>query len=279
MSKRTPPKDTRTPSHGRASSEQDRQRAERLRPRDAATLVIVDRTGAAPRVLMGRRHPGQVFLPDTFVFPGGRVEAGDRTLARRHTLPPHEAECLNHAVPGRPSEARATALALAAVRETFEETGFIVGAREPSAQPGAEATGPASSWQNLTAMGFRPSLDALAFFARAITPPKLPRRYDTRFFITDAKAVTHQPGAADGELLDIGWFTLKEAERLNLPSITRHIIEDLAVLLSGRGATLSAGDVPFYRHRYGRMERTLLPRTGTPGRNAAPPPPSQSRNR
>ncbi|HRO50082.1 MAG TPA: NUDIX hydrolase [Hyphomicrobium sp.] len=224
-----------------------------LRPRDAATLVIVDRSAATPRVLMGRRHPGQVFLPDTFVFPGGRVEPGDRTLARRLALPPAEAERLGYAVHGHPTEARATALALAAVRETFEETGFVVGT--PASHP---APAVPESWTGFLAAGHHPRLDGLTFFARAITPPGRPRRYDTRFFLTDAAAVTHCPGSIDGELLDIGWFTLDEARRLNLPSITHHVIEDLSVLFARPSAHLTVRALPFYRHRHGRLERTLL---------------------
>lgn len=202
---------------------------------------------------MGRRHPAQVFLPGTFVFPGGRVEPGDRALARRLALPAREAERLSYAVHGRPTDARATALALAAVRETFEETGFVVGA---SALP-SRAPAP-TSWLELLAAGHHPPLDGLTFFARAITPPGRPRRYDTRFFLTDAATVTHCPGSLDGELLDIDWFTLDEARRLNLPSITHHVIEDLAKLLTRPVGKLRTHAVPFYRHRYGRFERTLL---------------------
>lgn len=227
---------------------------------------------------MGRRHPGQVFLPDTFVFPGGRVEADDRTLARRHTLPSCEAEILNRAIRGRPSETRAVALALAAVRETFEETGFVVGTREASGQPAPAVAREPASWQPFVSAGFLPRLDALTFFARAITPPRRPRRYDTRFFITEKDAVAHHPQAADGELLDIAWFTLDEARALNLPSITRHIIEDIQTIIGAARGTPETDGVPFYRHLYGRLERTLLPRprpppgrpVTTPGRNAAP---------
>jgi 8-oxo-dGTP pyrophosphatase MutT (NUDIX family) len=48
-----------------------------VRPKDAATLIIIDRTGRDPKVLMGRRHHGHRFMPGKFVFPGGRIEAGD----------------------------------------------------------------------------------------------------------------------------------------------------------------------------------------------------------
>ena len=44
-------------------------------PRDAATLMLVDRSGPVPTVLLGRRHHGHKFMPGQFVFPGGRLEA------------------------------------------------------------------------------------------------------------------------------------------------------------------------------------------------------------
>ncbi len=227
-----------------------------LRPRDAATLVLVDRSaGGTPRVLMGRRRPDQIFLPDTFVFPGGRVEAADRALARRLRLPPQEEHCLKIAMRGRASDIRATALALAAVRETFEETGVIVG------EPGSRgATGQTGGWAGFQAEGYRPRVGALAFFARAITPPGPPRRYDTRFFLADASEIAHRTDRSDGELLDIDWFTLADARTLKLPSITRHVIEDIAALMDRPHADA----VPFYVHRYGRLQRRLLPRAQRP---------------
>ncbi|MDO0545712.1 hypothetical protein KTU62_24045, partial [Escherichia coli] len=53
----------------------------RLRPRDAATLIVLDRRGkGGPKVLMGRRNPRLAFMPGQFVFPGGRIELGDRHM-------------------------------------------------------------------------------------------------------------------------------------------------------------------------------------------------------
>src|SRR5882762_2803065 len=47
------------------------------RPVDAATLILIDRTGAIPKVLVGKRHDKVVFMPGKFVFPGGRVDKAD----------------------------------------------------------------------------------------------------------------------------------------------------------------------------------------------------------
>ncbi|HUF44051.1 MAG TPA: NUDIX hydrolase, partial [Aestuariivirgaceae bacterium] len=46
-----------------------------IRPRDAATLIILRRDGAKTRVLMGKRHSDHAFMPGKYVFPGGRVDA------------------------------------------------------------------------------------------------------------------------------------------------------------------------------------------------------------
>ena len=73
-----------------------------LRPRDAATLIIVDREGPEPRVLMGRRHEGHKFMPGKFVFPGGRVEPEDRRMAAAGALDPYVEDKLNARVQ-RPS--------------------------------------------------------------------------------------------------------------------------------------------------------------------------------
>ena len=59
-----------------------------LRPRDSATLILVDRSGAVPKVLLGRRHQNHKFLPGKFVFPGGRVEPFDRRMTA--AAPLHE---------------------------------------------------------------------------------------------------------------------------------------------------------------------------------------------
>ncbi|WP_439541766.1 NUDIX hydrolase [Hyphomicrobium sp.] len=231
--------------------------ANRLRPRDAATLIVVDWSAPEPRILMGRRRPDQVFLPDTYVFPGGRVDPGDRALARHARLPASESACVQTSLRGKPSDARAAALALAAVRETFEETGILIGAPGPV---GTEHATKAGGWDAFLATGFRPCLDHLTYFARAITPPARPRRYDTRFFVVDADRIAHRTDAIDGELLDIGWFTVSDAKALKLPSITRVIMQDIATFIALTEAERRVVSVPSYAHRRGVFYRTLQPR-------------------
>lgn len=230
----------------------------RIAPRDAATLVIVDRTAGLPRVLMGRRRPDQVFLPNAHVFPGGRVETADRTLARRHALPEQEIAALQIDMKGRPSAIRASALALAAVRETFEETGVIVG--DPAS---GDKTLSEGGWSAFLAAGYRPRLAGLTYFARAITPPGRARRYDTRFFAVDAADIAHRAEGRDGELLEIDWYTIDAARTLNLPGITRVVLEDLVDWLDRPLPPADCLPVPFYFHRRGRFERTLLTRANS----------------
>ena len=52
------------------------------RPRDAATLIVIRRDGATPRILLGQRHGSHAFMPGKFVFPGGRLDAADYTSTR-----------------------------------------------------------------------------------------------------------------------------------------------------------------------------------------------------
>src|SRR5580658_10075793 len=52
-----------------------------VKPRDSATLILIDRAEKVPKVLLGRRHERHRFLPGKFVFPGGRIEPTDRLMA------------------------------------------------------------------------------------------------------------------------------------------------------------------------------------------------------
>ncbi|KAB2911299.1 MAG: NUDIX domain-containing protein [Hyphomicrobiaceae bacterium] len=230
-------------------------KARALRPRDAATLIIVDGSSGEPRVLLGRRRPDMVFMPGRFVFPGGRVDHADRQIKVEDDLGRGDLRKLMVGMKGTPSETRARALALAAVRETFEEAGLLIGAPLNGRQP---AVHKAAGWQEFFATGYCPALARLRFFARAITPPGRPRRYDTRFFCVPADAIVHRVTVEDGELSDLEWHSIAQARSLPLPNITRVIIEDLGESIAA--GLLHSGDVPvpFYHRRNGSFCRDLI---------------------
>jgi 8-oxo-dGTP pyrophosphatase MutT (NUDIX family) len=222
------------------------------RPRDAATLIIIDRSGPVYNVLMGRRHSGHRFLPDKFVFPGGRLESGDRYVPVAGELD-SRAEARLLARLRRPSRSKARALAVAAVREAFEETGLLLGKKtsEPLQLPAA--------WAAFAAAGVQPDIGPLHFIARAITPPRRPRRFDTRFFSVDAELIADRLDGVvgpDAELVELTWVPISEAKGLDLPTITQVVLIDLEVRLSaGFGHELP---VPYYRMLNRRFHRELL---------------------
>jgi 8-oxo-dGTP pyrophosphatase MutT (NUDIX family) len=228
-------------------------KARALRPRDAATLIIVDNSSGEPRVLLGRRRLDMVFMPGRYVFPGGRVDPADKQIVVEEDLRPRDLEKLMVAMKGTPSAARARALALAAVRETFEEAGLLIG------MPlGASVAPKSPTWQGFFATGYRPALDRLTFFARAVTPPGRPRRFDSRFFCVEAEAIVHRAKIEDGELSDLEWHSIAQARSLELPNITRVVLEDLSERIAA--GALHTGDfpVPFYHRRNGAFRRDLI---------------------
>ena len=194
----------------------------RQRPKDAATLIRTRVRKGEAEVLMGRRAPGHVFMAAKWVFPGGRVERSDFVAAAANDLSHAEAARLAREVPAR----RARALALAAVRETFEETGLLLAAPAPA----ASVAGP---WREFRAVGALPDLAALSYVARAITPPGRTRRFDARFFMADARALLHsEPTAGSGELDEIAWLPLADTRSLDLPAITRFVLGEVAERLA-----------------------------------------------
>jgi len=211
------------------------------RPRDAATLILLDRSGPTPKVLLGRRHARHTFMPDVFVFPGGRLDPTDRLLPATGTLDPHiEARLMQRMQ--KPSARKARALALTAIRECFEETGLLIGSQS------ADAPAKSGGWQDFTRNGCVADLASLHFIARAITPPRRPRRYDTRFFAADAERVRHRVDGVtgpDAELIELVWVPIGEARALDMPAITGVVLEELeARIRSGMTPDLP---VPFYR--------------------------------
>ena len=219
-------------------SDAPRQPGPRQRPKDAATLIIV-RPGKQPEVLMGRRAPGHVFMASKWVFPGGRIDRSDFNAASGTDPHPRTAAWLHREM----TPHRARAVLLTAVRETFEETGLILGT--PTSP--ASVAGP---WREFRALGALPDLAALRYVARAITPPGRTRRFDARFFMANASALlAPDPTAGSGELDEIAWIPLDEACHLDLPAITRFVLGEVVERLETPDRPL-----PFVRQRHGRHE-------------------------
>ena len=188
------------------------------RPRDAATLIIYRRSrGGGIEVLMGERHAAHRFMPSRYVFPGGRVDARDSRVRIARPLGAATAARLRRKL----SPPRARAMAVAAVRETFEETGLIIGAPDPA--PDRE---PPAGWEAFFGAGSAPALDNLEYIARAMTPPIRPVRFNARFFIVESRHVSGEV-RGNGELLDLNWFPLREAAGLELARITKRILRHI----------------------------------------------------
>jgi 8-oxo-dGTP pyrophosphatase MutT (NUDIX family) len=221
-----------------------------IRPKDSATLIILDRSGSVPKVLLGKRHEGHVFMPGKFVFPGGRVEKADGRIPSASELDPAVTAKLRRGAGAR----QVRALALSALRETFEETGLMLGLRRPWPQAKAEGV-----WSAFAENHICPDLAPLQFVARAITPPGLARRFDTRFFAVDAEAIVHRAEGIVGpqaELVELAWVPIADARDLAVHAITGAILDELDIrLAAGMGHDLP---VPYYRMKNRRFVRELL---------------------
>ena len=214
-----------------------------VRPQDAATLILVRRDAPEPKILVGKRFTGHAFMPNKFVFPGGKVDPADSRLRPPSGLHPHVLARLMRGC----SESRARALAMAAIRETFEETGLIVGETNASLLKTRSL-----QWRDFLQHNINPRLDTLHYIARAITPPYRNRRFDARFFMADADIIQdgeHLPQGS-GELLEIHWVTLAEARQLELPNITRIVLTEVERRLAEGHGVGEPG--PFIHFRHGK---------------------------
>ncbi len=242
---------------GMKKSEVDRLEAHALgagpaRPRDAATLILLDRHGGEVRVLIGRRHAGHAFMPGKFVFPGGRTDPADSRIPVATPLHPSEEAKLTAGV-GRTSLARARAIAMSAIRETYEEAGLLIG------EMGAFATAN-PDWQGFAEHGVRPALGGLRVIARAITPPGRVRRFDTRFLSAwrSAVAVELPAGGPTNELEELIWLPIADAKQADVPAITKTILGELEQLLVDDPTLAPGGPTPFYRMIGKRFVREIL---------------------
>jgi len=195
-----------------------------VRPSDAASLVLIRNRAAHAEVLMGKRARRHRFLPDVYVFPGGRVERGDHRVVPLTPLRAEVAQLLAQSA----SHARARALAVAAVRETWEETGLALGSVENGV--------------------LRPALDALDHIVRAITPTVSPIRFHARFFVAEDDQLQGRL-RGNGELLDLDWRTIEGCLALPLADITEFVLGELRSYLRTRHPPART---PLFTYRYGR---------------------------
>ncbi len=228
------PKDTDpadSPRQGRA-----------VRPKLSSTLILLRQSGKGIQFLMGRRSMNHRFMPGKFVFPGGRVDRSDARAPLATDICPGLLQQMQPHMPVR----RAIAAASAAIRETYEETGLKL------AKPAANIKKTPKSFAAFADNGLGLDIGALSLLARAITPPYHPRRFDTWFFTADATNLIDDPkDMASGELEHLQWVTMDQAQDLDLPMITRAVLEDLMHQDENPG-------IPYYFSRRGQHIRTFL---------------------
>ncbi|MFI5317882.1 MAG: NUDIX hydrolase [Myxococcota bacterium] len=185
-----------------------------VEPVPAATVMLLRDSVAGPEVLLLERHAKSEFLPDAYVFPGGRVDAEDHALAARVAgIGAEQASAVLRTVPAE----LALGFFVAAIRETFEESGLLLARRRGDSQLLDAASAAALAHHRLAVQAgdhsFRElvlaqdlvlAADLLAAHAHWITPEDSPRRFDTIFFA--AETPPGQQALHDGvELTDHVW--------------------------------------------------------------------------
>ena len=188
--------------------------------RDAATVVVVRDTETGPAVLMGQRGAKAAFMPSKYVFPGGAVDQADAEVPFARPLSEATALALKDRSAQVPE-----ALASAAIRELWEETGQILA-----------GSGITSGWPGFPT-DQAPDAAPLTFFFRAITPPGRPRRFDARFFLINADDLSSDPDDfthATDELSHLHWVPLTETHALDVPFITEVVLAEVSARVSGR---------------------------------------------
>lgn len=231
------------------------KRSPNMPPRDAATLIILDGKGENARMLMGRRHEGHKFMPGLFVFPGGRVDRHDGSVMAGDRLERVTERKIVDNLKNRPTRRRARALALACIRETYEEAGLLLGRKDETFEAAHD------DWQAFQEHGVMPTLSPLRLIARAITPPGRTRRFDAWFFVTSADHIAHalpEGTGPSGELQDLHWLTIDAAKDLELPAITVTVLDELKRRLKDDPDLSPSAGMPFYYMRGKTFLRDLI---------------------
>lgn len=162
-----------------------------------------------------------------------------------------DAKRLALALGARATDSKARAIALCAVRELQEETGLSLGNDSPQ-------TKIIAGWSSFHEHGIAPNLSSLRLIARAVTPPVYPHRYDTHFFAAFCDQSLNEAAsslAPSGELLEPGWFTFQQAKMLDLPQITRMILEEAELRIAADPHLERDLPIPCFLTRRGIMRR------------------------
>jgi len=181
------------------------------RPRVASTLVLTCGSGENLKILMGQRSSRHDFMPSVYVFPGGRVDRADSYAAYAGDLSPRTERILEAAYTPR----KARAVVLASVRETWEETGLMLGKTAETNRNINHA-----SYDDFRQAGQLPDMSGIEVFGRAVTPPHRHKRFDAWFFVKHLGPQIPPQIKDSSELLNVGWFTFAEIETLETQRAT-----------------------------------------------------------
>ncbi len=188
------------------------------KPRLASTLVLTCGSGENLKILMGQRSNRHDFMPNVYVFPGGRVDRADSYAKYAGRLSARTERILEAAYTPR----RSQAIVLASVRETWEETGLMLGKRSDAHRNLTHA-----SYDAFRETGQLPDLSGIEVFGRAVTPPHRHKRFDAWFFVKQLGESPPPKISDSSELLNVGWFTFDEIESLETQRATDMMLQVL----------------------------------------------------
>jgi 8-oxo-dGTP pyrophosphatase MutT (NUDIX family) len=190
---------------------------------------------------MGKRHRAHKFLPQRYVFPGGRVDPEDARVRSGSEMTEAVSEQLSRTT----RKGRARSIAIAAIRETFEETGLVIGDADPLPH-----RPPPKGWEKFFEKGYAPALGRLFYVARAITPVFRPMRFDARFFMVEAGgAVGELKGS--GELEYLEWIPIRETLNFEIPAVTQNVLKYAEELMKDPPEQVGGRKIPFFKHYRG----------------------------
>lgn len=217
-------------------------------PRPAATVILVRDGSAGLEVFLVRRTKGQAFMGGAYVFPGGKLDAADSEPSLLSRVRGLDAEAAAQALGEELDPTSALALHVAALRETFEESGVLFSDADRAldlAAARARLAETKSFAALATELGLTLRLDRLVPFARWVTPAVEQRRFDARFFVAIA------PEGSDArhdeqETIAGVWKTPREAieahlaAQIDLPPPTLRTLEELAPITRSEEAIARA---------------------------------------